>query len=225
MPTTPTEWQSFMRCRSGKARWKTKKKKVGAALDPTHHQRGCHPERRSDPSAPRQGIKTASAPAEIAEREREHGVGHCQCCRFSDLLSMTPYLAASTDVSIGANRPTSIVAPNRKSANNNSAKKKCRRRPAAAAPRSRPVQVGRRRSSLESAPASRVRVRAASMINAWLGHRVSCPMPRCARWLPVSPFPPNSKPAALAFSGCTNEHRLRPPRPAAQVGDAGEDSR
>jgi hypothetical protein len=25
MPTTPTEWQSFMRCRSGKARWKTKK--------------------------------------------------------------------------------------------------------------------------------------------------------------------------------------------------------
>jgi hypothetical protein len=70
MPTTPTEWQSFMRCRSGKARWKTKKKKVGAALDPTHHQRGCHPERRSDPSAPRQGIKTASAPAEIAERER-----------------------------------------------------------------------------------------------------------------------------------------------------------
>jgi hypothetical protein len=24
MPATPTEWQSFMRCRSGKARWKTK---------------------------------------------------------------------------------------------------------------------------------------------------------------------------------------------------------
>ena len=33
----------------------------------------------------------------------------------------------------------------------------------------------------------------------WLGHRVSCPIPRCAPWLPVSPFPPNAKPAALAF--------------------------
>ena len=32
------------------------------------------------------------------------------------------------------------------------AKKKCRRRPAAAAPPSRPVQVGRRQSALESAP-------------------------------------------------------------------------
>ena len=36
-----------------------------AALDPTHHQRGCHPARRSNPSAPRQGIKTASANRKI----------------------------------------------------------------------------------------------------------------------------------------------------------------
>jgi hypothetical protein len=44
---------------------KAKKKNVGAALDPTHHQRGCHPERRSNPAAPRQGIKTASASRKI----------------------------------------------------------------------------------------------------------------------------------------------------------------
>jgi hypothetical protein len=33
------------------ARQNAKKKKAGAALDPTHHQRGCDPERRSNPSA------------------------------------------------------------------------------------------------------------------------------------------------------------------------------
>ena len=44
-----------------------KKKKAGAALDPTHHQRGCHPERRSNPSAPRQGIKRGQP----ENRERE----------------------------------------------------------------------------------------------------------------------------------------------------------
>ena len=44
---------------------KAKKKKAGAARDPTHHQRGCHPARRSNPSAPRQGIKTASASRKI----------------------------------------------------------------------------------------------------------------------------------------------------------------
>src|SRR6202161_2829121 len=46
-------------------RQNAKKKKYGAALDPTHHQRGCHPARRSNPSAPRQGIKTASASRKI----------------------------------------------------------------------------------------------------------------------------------------------------------------
>ena len=39
--------------------------KAGAALDPTQHQRGCHPARRSNPAAPRQGIKTASASRKI----------------------------------------------------------------------------------------------------------------------------------------------------------------
>jgi hypothetical protein len=51
------------------ARQNAKKKKAGAALDPTHHQRGCDPERRSNPSAPRQGIKTASASRKNRERE------------------------------------------------------------------------------------------------------------------------------------------------------------
>src|SRR5271169_4828405 len=72
-------------------------------------------------------------------------------------------LPAKADISTGAGRPSSIVAP--ESANNNSAKKKCRRRPAAAAPPSRPVQVGLRQSALESAP-PRARVTTESMINA-----------------------------------------------------------
>ena len=49
--------------------------------------------------------------------------------------------------------PSSAPEP----ANNNPPKKKCRQRPAAAAPPSRPVQVGLRQGSLESAPASRAR--------------------------------------------------------------------
>ena len=55
-------------------------------------------------------------------------------------------------------KPTSASAPVARApastaeAANNSAKKNCRRRPAAAAPPSRPVQVGRRQSALESAP-------------------------------------------------------------------------
>ena len=48
-------------------------------------------------------------------------------------------------------RSPEVHRPPPKSANNNSAKKNCRRRPAAAAPPSRPVQVGRRQSALESA--------------------------------------------------------------------------
>jgi hypothetical protein len=94
---------------------------------------------------------------------------HCQCCRVSDLLSMTPYLAALDRRRHHRRRPdqakpTSASAPIARapssapeSANNKFAKKKCRRRPAAAAPPSRPVQVGLHQSSLESAPASRAR--------------------------------------------------------------------
>ena len=52
------------------------------------------------------------------------------------------------DISIGADRSSSIVAP--ESANSNSTKTKCRRRPAAAAPPSRPVRLG------PSPPESRV---------------------------------------------------------------------
>ena len=64
----PIAYQSshpFHSPRVGASRCQTKKKKAGAALDPTHHQRGRHPERRSNPSAPRQGIKTASASRKI----------------------------------------------------------------------------------------------------------------------------------------------------------------
>ena len=41
-------------------------------------------------------------------------VTHCQCCRFSDLLSMTPYLAAlDRRAASSFDRPSSIVrAPN-----------------------------------------------------------------------------------------------------------------
>jgi hypothetical protein len=95
-------------------------------------------------------------------REHDQRRPHCRCCRiWRSLLLMTPYLAALDRRRHHRRRPTrrsprqhrrpsSIVAP--ESANNNSAKKKCRRRPAAAAPPSRPVQVGLRRSLLESAP-------------------------------------------------------------------------
>ena len=141
----PIAYQSshpFHSPRVGASRCQTKKKKAGAVLDPTHHQRGCHPEGRSNPSAPRQGIKTASASRKIgressplppqrrstppgAGRDRpgsstaapgktlkrkkpaphsiQHTISagaipragrirqghHCQCCRFSELLSMT----------------------------------------------------------------------------------------------------------------------------------------
>src|SRR5450631_373077 len=59
--------------------------------------------------------------SELRDKDSCHPSGgqtHCQCCRFSDLLSMTPYLAALTR----HRRP--------ESANNNSAKQKWRRQPA-----------------------------------------------------------------------------------------------
>ena len=54
------------------------------------------------------------------------------CCRFSDLLSMTPYLAALTRRRRHHRSPELHRRP--ESANNNSAKQKWRRQPAAAAP-------------------------------------------------------------------------------------------
>jgi len=57
---------------------------------------------------------------------------HCQCCRFSDLLSMTPSLAALTRRRRHHRSPELHRRP--ESANNNSAKQKWRRQPAAAAP-------------------------------------------------------------------------------------------
>jgi hypothetical protein len=63
---------------------------------------------------------------------------HCQCCRFSDLLSMTPYLAApprrlepvARRGRCRHHRSPELHRPP-ESANNNSAKQKWRRQPAA----------------------------------------------------------------------------------------------
>jgi hypothetical protein len=63
--TTPGAGRDRPGSSTAPPRQNAKKKKYGAALDPTHHQRGCHPARRSNPSAPRQGIKTASASRKI----------------------------------------------------------------------------------------------------------------------------------------------------------------
>ena len=93
----------------------------------------------------------------------------CQCCRISDLLSMTPYLALArsapapapslrageADVSI--DRLSSIVGPEPESANNNFAKTKMTTSPAAAAPTRRLEQVGPPQSSRESARLARAR--------------------------------------------------------------------
>jgi hypothetical protein len=85
---------------------------------------------------------------------------------------MTPYLPALDRRRHHRRRPTRrsrhqhrrrsrAPASAPKSANKQSANEKCRRRPAAAAPPSRPVQVGRRQSALESAP-PRARARGAA---------------------------------------------------------------
>ena len=65
--TTPGAGRNRPGSSTAPPRQNAKKKKYGAALDPTHHQRGCHPAGRN-PSTPRQGIKTASASRKI-ERE------------------------------------------------------------------------------------------------------------------------------------------------------------
>ena len=71
-----------------------------------------------------------------------------RCARSAPAPS--PPRPGEADVSIGADPELQRLPPNLRTTN--SAKKKCRRRPAAAAPPSRPVQVGRRQSALESAP-------------------------------------------------------------------------
>ena len=81
-----------------------KNEKAGAALDPTHHQRGCHPARRSNLSAPRQGIKTASASRKIG--------------RESSTLS-PPRM--STTPGAGRDRPGSSTAPPGQNAKNEKA--------------------------------------------------------------------------------------------------------
>jgi hypothetical protein len=116
-------------------------------------------------------------------RERDSTVCHCQCCRFSDLLSMTPQLAAldrrghhrrrrsGRSIVISSPRsPERHRRPEPESANNNSAKKNWRRGPAAAAPPSRPEQVGLRQSSV-----------AARLLDPWSGHS------RSTRYLPLPP--------------------------------------
>ena len=97
----------------------------------------------------------------------------CQCCRISDLLSMTPYLAAA--------RPAPAPSPPRRRSRRQHRspelhrrprtgicqptiplKQKWRRRPAAAAPTRRLEQVGLPQSSPGNRRASRARVTAAN---------------------------------------------------------------
>src|SRR5579863_576680 len=81
-------------------RQNAKKKIYGAALDPTHHQRGCHPARRSNPSAPRQGIKTASASRKIG-RESSTLTPQRSCLILLPSRA-TPYLAPAAGTIITA---------------------------------------------------------------------------------------------------------------------------
>ena len=121
----------------------------------------CAPE---SSATPRQGIKITSSPAgNVGERARRRR--YPQCCGICRSIvddpvarsarpapapsppdQAKPTSPASSSVAPIARAPSS--AP--ESANNNSAKKNCRRRPAA--PRSRPVQVGRRQSLLDRRP-------------------------------------------------------------------------
>ena len=112
------------RCRPRSTRWldgdNAKKKIAGAGRDPTPQQRGCHPERRSNPAAPRQGIKTASAAAGNQERELD-----IECCRFSDLLPDDPVARAGSSRHHRSPRSAELHRrPEPESANNNSAKTK-----------------------------------------------------------------------------------------------------
>ena len=87
-------------------------------------------------------------------------------CRFSDLLSMAPYLAAAAAAGASSSIARAPSSPRTGICEQQSAKKKWRRRPAAAAPPRRLEQVALPQSSLESARASRARVTTASMVNA-----------------------------------------------------------
>jgi hypothetical protein len=65
----------------------------------------------------------------IADARRSFGIVLCQCCGISDLLSMTPYLALARsapapslragEANVSIDRLSSIVGPERESANNN----------------------------------------------------------------------------------------------------------
>ena len=92
-----------------------KKKKAGAALDPTHHQRGCHPARRSNPAAPRQGINTRAPAGKSGETARHR-----------------PPHRRSTTPGAGRDRPGSSTAPPGKTLKEN-----CRRRPRSNTPSAR----------------------------------------------------------------------------------------
>ena len=113
------------------------------------------------------------------------GAALCQCCRFSDLLSTTPYLAAldrrrqrrsSSSVAPTARAPSS---PRTGICEQQSAKKKWRqrrRRPHHRAASSRcTTQAARAGRSASRRPISRARVTTANMVNA------GCSRPRCAR--------------------------------------------
>ena len=106
-----------------------------------------------------------------------------RCARPAPAPSPPPDQAKPTSASAPVARAPSS-AP--EAANNNSAKKKCRPRPAAAAPPSRPVQVGRRQSSWESArPLARAREGREHGQRCWGAHPLRAD-PSRARLLPAA---------------------------------------
>ena len=119
-------------------------------------------------------MEARSDPIQSAKSHFFDTSGWAKFCKSTSTSMRIPpsSQAVASSSSRRPDRPSSIVTPNRNSANNNSTKKKWRRRPAAAAPPSRPVQVGRRQSALESAP-PRARVGAARRGDAVQSTRLS----------------------------------------------------
>jgi hypothetical protein len=158
-----------MRCRSGKARWRTKVEiGDGAAAPPSR------PEQVEQHRAAEAKMRRAGFFGDHPPRDKEHHLASRKCRRestpqtdkharpFGDRLSTTPYLAAlarrrrrhqakptSSSSSVAPTARAPIVAPNR-----NLRKRNRRRRPPAAAPPRRLNQI--ERVSLLAAPRARV---------------------------------------------------------------------
>src|ERR1039457_1788545 len=102
-----------MRCRSGKARWRTKMEIDGAAGDLTIGPRRVAQHRAAQAILRRAGFLGHHPP-----RDKEHHLASRKCRRES--TPQTPgrvvaigVLAASTPWLVRSDRPSSIVAPNR----------------------------------------------------------------------------------------------------------------